>query len=232
MAAIISLLFRCSPTAIPRLVISIVINPIKCHSFWSWPHIFQKCFKGKSPRQANIYSASCMTWTGCLILWITSLQHCSPTYISRTSFPNSVPMSALENGVRGFEPCRTQFVFPTTTRNVNAVLSSEKKPALNHFNFFRASALTFPKAFGFSFAVASFRLFNNEKSSKSLSGEIYSFWHSIGNVFAVSGGRVTNAHHSILSNLATSVNSFGLATSAQAIESSHGSSGIRPVGYF
>lgn len=56
--SVASLLFRCRPSAVPRLVIPVHINAIQGVTRWTFPHILQKLLEARKPFVAHSDAAS------------------------------------------------------------------------------------------------------------------------------------------------------------------------------
>ena len=83
------LFFACGPSAIIRLIVSIIVNSVYAViAAWPWPHIGYKVFK-LTPSFANLYPTSKM----CRILWMINCapyKHSSPYFVfSRMAHPMS-----------------------------------------------------------------------------------------------------------------------------------------------
>ena len=81
---IVSRLFRCRPSAIPRLIVSVVVDSVKeMNAFWFIAHISQEIREALSPAFANSDSTSTAIFVACGARKITALAHASPRSIFR-----------------------------------------------------------------------------------------------------------------------------------------------------
>lgn len=91
-ACVGSLLLCCSPFAIFRSVVTIIIKPIYAMFFrWSFTHIFYEGFKFM-PRFTNRYTSKAIVFIVEILGVIASLNHCRPNGILRCT-PKSVSCS-------------------------------------------------------------------------------------------------------------------------------------------
>lgn len=77
----VAMLFRwCRPTAIGRLIISVIVNAINRFTNWAFPHVFQKMFNFK-PSFTDFNSSAPIIFIG-IMLWIgAAIYHAVPALV-------------------------------------------------------------------------------------------------------------------------------------------------------
>lgn len=156
-----TLFLGCSPTAIPRSIISIVINSIN-RIFWRrfFTHILKEVSKRITPAVTYLYSASPVITVSCAFLVIASLFHVNPRQIFWCS-----PLSMLEQSLRRF------LTFETTTRFCSLINN------ITVINYCCVSTVTL--AFIFYRMINIPNTFNDNQFMKSFSSEIIFKYHDV-----------------------------------------------------
>lgn len=79
------------PAAITRLVVPIVVDPVKAQSSGAFPHVLKECHKRQRPTLAYGYSPVVVIW-GTVKRWLASLPHVVPRLIGATRSVITVAM--------------------------------------------------------------------------------------------------------------------------------------------
>src|SRR5438445_9603020 len=167
------LLKLCRPSAVIRLVVSIIVFSINAFVLWCLPHVREKRFKGVTPSIAHGYS--------------------SPSIVSKlmevrvvAAFLNPHPRSVGFVGVPSIAMLCSCFKCKATTRSslaIGEVVSSSN----NLLTAFAKAFELFPSA---SFAANGFRLRDYFKPSKGLSDDGFLIPHNIRLLFVVPRSRL------------------------------------------
>jgi len=118
-AAVVCLLCSCSPSAVARLVISVVINTVyRIVEAWPLAHVITKCLERIQPSFTNRYSAFAIAVKSCCKRAKTSVFHRLPRFVSgrislavrRAACPRDINCKASTGAVLLPDDCRSQAV--------------------------------------------------------------------------------------------------------------------------
>lgn len=103
---VLQLLLWCCPAAIPRLIVSVHVNPIQRGARWPLSHVGQKGMK-LAPARADGDTSSAIPVVGNVLAISASLPHGSPTVVGCRAtgavFDSGTPSTRI-NDVQPFDP--------------------------------------------------------------------------------------------------------------------------------
>lgn len=156
---IVGLLCYASPSAIARLIVAVVVDPVKSGAFWSIAHILNKLDK-IAPSFTNAY-ASCTVIFKLVTVWIVAPRpHAGPDLIKLMAFFCSF--------VR--KPVRGKRLSPVTSTRFSA--AAGEVAGMNSLGI-----ATIARAKPLLSVAGMFNLFNNCKKSEFVVSEIFVFSH-------------------------------------------------------
>ena len=85
-----SLLLSGCPSAIPRFVVPVIVDPVKALLQRTMTHISEKSEKGVFPTSTDADASTSVANIGCVLWVVTSLIHALPCFVC-ASIPESVP---------------------------------------------------------------------------------------------------------------------------------------------
>ena len=73
-----ALLFMSSPSAIPRFVVSVIVDAVQGCALWSWPHVVAKCLKRRAPSVAHHNATTTIVAVLRVLFSVAAISHSFP----------------------------------------------------------------------------------------------------------------------------------------------------------
>ena len=161
LTAIIRLLRACCPSAIRRLVRTVIVDTVQSHSGWAWTHVAEERGKVIAPSVADVNTSTAVIWVSRIGRFMASALHHAPSVVFR-ALPHAVFAGAISKD-------------RTLEASAGFGMRSPKAHLSNN-GLISAFALAYPRANWFRAVIVKT---DNREATYDLSGKIEWFTHTV-----------------------------------------------------